>query len=460
MKKIFYAIFVLAILSCAKEENSSDYAIFSGKIENTDGGKLSIRNSDKEIKEIEVHADGTFSDTLQKITTGYYTFKYGNETSKFYLKPDYNLNLRIDTKEFDESIIYSGNGSIENNYLAQVYLNKEALGKLNSYQYLGTLDEAEYVAKMDSIKVLNTDYLNKQQNLDRDFKALEQASITYGWAANLQLHEPYKRYISKDQTYNASDNFYAFEKDLNLEDENLLQVPTYKSYITTYYRQKGSELSKEQGIEEDIALLNVVSKEVKSSKVKEFLLFGAAKYGISYTSDLQKYFDTFMASSTDEAHKKDITDKYNKLIKLSKGKLSPKFTVYKNFNGGTTSLDDLKGKYVYIDVWATWCGPCIAEIPALKATEEKYRNKNIAFVSMSIDKKKDYDKWRTMVEEKELSGIQLFAPDDWKSDFVSDYGIMGIPRFILIDPEGNIVNANAPRPSSDKLIKTFNDLDI
>ncbi|MCF6222153.1 MAG: TlpA family protein disulfide reductase [Flavobacteriaceae bacterium] len=460
MKKIFFVIIALSIISCSKEEDQVKYVLFSGKIENIDGGKLSVRNSEKEIKEITVLENGTFSDTIHNLDTGYYTFKYGNETSAFYLKPGYNLQLKLDTKEFDESVNYLGNGSEENNYLAQVYLNKEALGKLNSYQYLGTLDEAEYVSKMDSLKVLHTDYLNKQQNLDRDFKALEQASITYGWAANLQLHEPYKRYISKDQTYNASDNFYAFEKDLNLEDENLLQIPTYKRYITTYYRQKGSELAKEKDIEDDIALLNVVSKEVKSPKIKEFLLFGAAKYGISYTSDLQKYFDTFMASSTDEAHKKDITDKYNKLIKLSKGKLSPKFTVYENFKGGTTSLDDLKGKYVYIDVWATWCGPCIAEIPALKSTEEKYRNKNIAFVSMSIDKKKDYDKWRTMVVEKELSGIQLFAPNDWKSDFVSDYGIMGIPRFILIDPEGNIVNANAPRPSSDKLIETFNDLEI
>lgn len=460
MKKILFVIIALAILSCSKEENQVKYALFSGKIENIDGGKLSIRNSEKEIKEITVLDDGTFSDTIQNIDTGYYFFKYGNETSAFYLKPGYNLQLKLDTKEFDESVNYSGIGSDENNYLAQFYLNKEALGELNSYQYLGTLDEAEYVSKMDSIKVVYTSYLNKQENLDDNFKALEQASITYGWAANMQMHELYKRFISKDETYNASENFYAFEKDLNLEDENLLQIPTYKSYITSYYSKKGSKLAKEQDIEEDIALLNVVSKEVKSPKIKEYLLFGAAKYGISYTSDLQTFFDTFMANSTDEAHKKDITDKYNKLIKLSKGKASPKFTAYENFKGGTTSLDDLKGKYVYIDVWATWCGPCKAEIPALKSTEEKYRDKNIAFVSMSVDRKKDYDKWRTMVEEKELSGIQLFAPADWKSDFVTDYGIMGIPRFILIDPEGNIVNANAPRPSSEKLIETFNALEI
>ncbi len=104
-----------------------------------------------------------------------------------------------------------------------------------------------------------------------------------------------------------------------------------------------------------------------------------------------------MANSTDEENKKDITDKYNKLIKLSKGNVSPKFVDYENYKGGTTSLDDLKGKYVYIDVWATWCGPCKREIPYLKEITKKYDGKNITFVSMSIDKKEAYDAWRKMV---------------------------------------------------------------
>ncbi|WP_276979907.1 TlpA disulfide reductase family protein, partial [Flavobacterium filum] len=124
---------------------------------------------------------------------------------------------------------------------------------------------------------------------------------------------------------------------------------------------------------------------------------------------------------------------------------------YENINGGKTSLESLKGKFVYIDVWATWCGPCIGEIPALKAVEKEYHGKNIEFVSISIDDKKDVEKWKKMVADKELKGIQLFADNDWKSDFVKNYAIDGIPRFILIDTEGKIVNADAPRPSDAKL---------
>ena len=64
-----------------------------------------------------------------------------------------------------------------------------------------------------------------------------------------------------------------------------------------------------------------------------------------------------------------------------KGQESPKFVDYENYAGGNMSLDDLKGKYVYIDLWATWCVPCVQQIPALNKLEHTFKNKNIAFVS-------------------------------------------------------------------------------
>jgi len=167
-----------------------------------------------------------------------------------------------------------------------------------------------------------------------------------------------------------------------------------------------------------------------------------------------------MATSINEENKKTITESYNKLKAVAAGQPSPKFIDYENNAGGTTSLDDLKGKYVYIDVWATWCGPCIGEIPSLKKVEKKYHDKNIHFLSLSIDKAKDHDKWKQMIIDKELGGIQLLADNAWKSKFVQDYQINGIPHFILLDPEGKIVKYSAPRPSSDKLIELFDKLNI
>ncbi|MEN8927915.1 MAG: TlpA disulfide reductase family protein [Flavobacteriales bacterium] len=134
---------------------------------------------------------------------------------------------------------------------------------------------------------------------------------------------------------------------------------------------------------------------------------------------------------------------------------SPSFQDYENYKGGTSSLSDFKGKFVYVDVWATWCGPCKAEIPSLKKVEQTYEGKNIEFLSISVDALEDKEAWKAMIAEKGMGGVQVFSDNSWKSDFVVNYRITGIPRFILIGPDGKIISPDAPRPSDANLIELF-----
>lgn len=157
---------------------------------------------------------------------------------------------------------------------------------------------------------------------------------------------------------------------------------------------------------------------------------------------------------------------YARNLASAKGNPSPKFVDYVDFKGGKKSLDSFKGKFVYIDVWATWCGPCIQQIPYLQALEKEYHNKNIEFVSISTDEntrsggswEAAEKKWRDFVKEKQMTGVQLWSGQDFS--FQQAYSINGIPRFILIDPNGNIVDANAPRPSEPRLKELFSSLGI
>ena len=144
------------------------------------------------------------------------------------------------------------------------------------------------------------------------------------------------------------------------------------------------------------------------------------------------------------------------LVEAFKGKPSPQFNDFENFKGGSSSLSDFKGKFVYIDVWATWCGPCKIEIPHLKKIEEMYTDKNIEFISISVDEVNEKNIWKKMVEEENLGGVQLFADNSWESKFVEEFKIKGIPRFILINPEGNVVTPDAPRPSDEELVELLN----
>ncbi|MFR5659530.1 MAG: TlpA family protein disulfide reductase, partial [Butyricimonas faecihominis] len=128
---------------------------------------------------------------------------------------------------------------------------------------------------------------------------------------------------------------------------------------------------------------------------------------------------------------------------------------YMDIDGKMVALEDLRGKYVYIDVWATWCGPCKAELPYLKKLEEKFKGKNIYFVSISIDANKAA--WVKMVQEDQLGGIQLYGGN--KAQIAKDYAIRAIPRFILLDREGKVINKEMTRPSDSTTEETLNALE-
>ena len=150
---------------------------------------------------------------------------------------------------------------------------------------------------------------------------------------------------------------------------------------------------------------------------------------------------------------------HQKVVAFKKGAVSPKFS-YPDTNGKIISLDDLKGKYVFIDIWATWCGPCIREIPYLKEIHEAYENKGIDFVSLSIDDQEDKEKWLKMIKDQNLPGTQLLADNGYNSEFLKAYNVSAIPRFILIDKEGNILDADAPNPSDPRLKEILNNLNL
>ncbi|MDD2637275.1 MAG: TlpA disulfide reductase family protein [Bacteroidales bacterium] len=137
-----------------------------------------------------------------------------------------------------------------------------------------------------------------------------------------------------------------------------------------------------------------------------------------------------------------IFSEYNK---LSKGQTSINWS-FPDIEGKIYSLSDFRGKYVYIDVWAAWCGPCIREIPALESLKQKFADKNIAIIGISIDENRE--DWINMLQSQNMQGIQLHA-GGWNNDLCNYFKITGIPRFILLDKQGNIINSNADRPSGN-----------
>ena len=213
-----------------------------------------------------------------------------------------------------------------------------------------------------------------------------------------------------------------------------------------------------EGTEGAYALLIKVLKESEKYRDKRLVENLVVKsvmeyvrmYGMENTEEMDRIFRK-------RVHRLDYVAEYQRVYDankvLFKGQPAVPFT-FKDITGKEVSLSDLKGKYVYIDVWATWCGPCNAEIPHLKKLEEEFEGRNICFVSISCD---DSQKaWERFVQAKQLGGIQLHMGGD--KSFMEAIRCKGIPRFLLIDQDGKFLNANMPRPSDGKTLEILNTL--
>jgi thiol-disulfide isomerase/thioredoxin len=458
MKKIFLLIAFISIISCKPEKNL-EYAIISGKIENGTAKKITIYSQfdTSEKKEIVVAEDGTFIDTL-KMNSDFYLLREGNNMTDLYAPNGSDLIIKYNSKKKDSTLVLSGSVSIINNYLFNK--NKANIAVAGDQKEMFLKNEADFKIHILKIKTTEEDLLYKTVGIPEGFKINERKNINYSYLTTLNNYQSYHGYYIKDRTFESSENLLSELKGLKLENENdFVSSKNYRALVSAIFRSKSEELIIKDSLKSDIAYLKTISA-IKSEVIKNKLLYDDARYGITYTNNLEEYYLLFSKNSTNKKNNKKITKDYNKLKSLAKGSPSPSFTDYEDNAGGTKSLEDLKGKYVYIDVWATWCGPCIAEIPSLKTIEKAFHGKNIQFLSISIDDDKDYDKWKKMILDKELGGMQLMADNNWESQFVEDFMIKGIPRFILVDPKGNILDANAPRPSDKKLVATLNGLNL
>lgn len=455
MKTIYSLIVFLVLVSCQKE-TPVDYAVISGNITNSDVEELKLNIEPGNDKIIEVK-DGKFQDTL-RLKSGIYDISDGKNRLHFYTDNGFNVNMDYDYSNFKETLSFQGKGAAENQYIFESdNLEKEVLGNMIE---LFTLEEKEFKKKMAEYKSKSENNISENTTVSSKFAEKEKRHIKYTYMFNFNAYERGHRAMTKNPEFVVSDKFNEDFEAVDYEnEEDFLYSADYSQLVMEHFYNKAEKLTEEKGIDEYVALLKSY-EEISNETIRNKLSYEAAHFAMSRTENPSEFFNLFKEVNTNPENIAVVKTKFNESLKLAKGNPSPKFTNFENYSGGTTSLDDLKGKYVYIDLWATWCRPCLNEIPHLKEVEDMYQGKNIEFVSISIDNERDYEKWRTMVKEKELGGIQLFGGRKDSAQFRTDYMISGIPTFILIDPDGNIVSHTAPRPSNSELIDLFNSLNI
>lgn len=301
----------------------------------------------------------------------------------------------------------------------------------------------EYVSQ--AYKILES------KKLDKTFVAKEKQRIQYrifNFLADYAQQKP-----CDDPVYEKLEQLAGADEDW------LMQMPEYTNFMSSAVmalalRDQDIEEGPEGQTKAVTTVLEYASKNLKNKTLKEYIIGSNAVACVKNngSAGADRIKEIFQQNVTDAEIIAAFDTAWKEGSMLTKGRPSPEFT-FEDVNGKKVSLKDLRGRYVYIDVWATWCAPCRGELPHLQKLEETFEGLNIAFVSISCDQAKDKEKWAKMVKDEKMGGIQLWG--DAQNDFLNAYRVNTIPRFIFIDPEGRIVNPDMTRPSDPKTIEAL-----
>jgi thiol-disulfide isomerase/thioredoxin len=165
--------------------------------------------------------------------------------------------------------------------------------------------------------------------------------------------------------------------------------------------------------------------------------------------DYVNYANSIKMKKVEEKRKTALENQF------APGKKAPEFEELMNDRKTTLKLADLKGKYVLIDFWASWCGPCRRENPNVVSTYEKYKADGFTVLSVSLDS--DKDKWLGAIQADKLSWPNHVSDlGGWNSKVPKLYNVSSIPFTVLIDKEGNIIQTNLRGPAlEEKLAEIF-----
>lgn len=381
---------------------------------------------------------------------GYYGFRFIPEYEGFYVLGDgksyeYPLYLKAGDAVslfMDKDTIYltGKNNTTENKVLYDwVNLSKRVCEKSIFF----TRSRSTYEDFFPEFEVLLSKIKPFCKNIETKnsrFNELMKHFISYEldrFALNF-IYTPRSKHPSKEQRiayYNSIVDNNKFQDEVILEmPDGIKLMKLYMMFYCLENKKNASDLQE--------SLVVIPNRKLQGTLVVE----QAKGFGRSYFEYME--FMEKAKKYVDADQLKILEDKASELYEAKKGERAIDFTC-PDANGKMHSLSDYKGKVVVVDVWATWCGPCRAELPHLKKLEKAMEGKDVVFIGVSVDEKKNYEKWKKFLVEEQLPGVQLFA-DGW-SKITKDYKITGIPRFMVFAKDGSIVESHAPRPSDPSL---------
>jgi len=463
MKKI-YAVLVLGMLLLLPYMANALDTKITGKAIGAGTLRLKVVNIDYNgtMLKLSLNDQKEFSEVLEIEKPQFIKFIAGGQNNYLYVIPERPINLLLEKttyplkdiltredKELDlvDQVINTFLNSLENQGI-----------KLNEKNW-----QSDAFEQFESVeKAMNdaTDfYTTNSTIIDKvapEFKADFALMTTI-----------FKKYISIDHYTLAElgDNL----KDISTSDMKFshLSLPFFNDYLndlcTAYAARKMEcfELNLDPQtyhLTINSLVADAIANNIPNQEIKNILFYKIIDSELKVNGLERENYLSFLFNNVDAKAVTSLYETYQDLkqkqTQTGERELAFPFEV-QDVNGEIHTMDEFKGKMVYIDLWATWCAPCKMQIPYIKKLEEYYTGKDIEFVSISLDQTREA--WIGGIESENLHGNVFWANGDFKHPLPVHYNVKSIPRFLLIDATGKIISDDAIRPSQiDQLKELIN----
>ncbi len=442
MKYIINAILVILAISC-KPTDSDTSTYFGGQIINPKSNYVLFLKDDKVIDSLLLDKNNRFIESYATLEEGLYTFKHGVEFQYIYLEPRDSILIRLNTWDFDESLVFSGKGSSKNEFLINLFLQNEKEEK-EMYNYFD-LNETEFQAKIDSLTnervSIYSEFEMNEVNITDGYKKLTDAAIHFPLYRLKEMYPYYHKWTHKLlKSPTVSPTFYNFRDNLNLNEENLVAFYPYQNYIIWYLNNLSFQIQENDSTKSNMTvnLLNTIAEHVeledfKNSLLKKIVVNDFLKNASTciVNEEAMNAFFTHCTNQKEIAHVKQLVND-SKII-ANKEPLQ-NFEVI-SYNNVISDINDfIADNNTVIYFWSTAYMSSEYIVKRIKYLEKNYPN--MLFVGVNL-----HDSFDDIMSEPNLKKLDIERQFKLtKESHAHKFLTSSYPRVILVNNKGVVEN--------------------